>query len=115
MTKNNDVVVVTTTFYRPGNESDQVRQAIAERTFRLLNDSPYRVIAVDGGSPTEVLNRFRDYGVEVLAQEQPGMGNSRRQAMRTAEERNPQAIVWMEPEKKDYVKSIADSVDSSYR
>jgi len=96
----NNRFMVTTTFYDPDDEISRVRSEIAKRTFRNTLNKNCPIIAVDGGSPDELLKEFESYGVIVLREEQRGMGPARRQAIRVAtEDYDAQVTMWAEPEK----------------
>jgi len=100
------IKIVTTTFYRLDNRVDTIRAKIAERTIRSISDLGYETIVVDGGSADELLDSFRRSGAVVYHEEERGMGKARRQAIRIACERNPQVLIWTEPEKESYVRFI---------
>lgn len=66
-------------------------------------------MTIDGGSSGVYIDRMIELGADVVAQEEPGMGNARRQALRLAREISDkhEAIVWLEPEKYTLVPFIA--------
>ena len=99
MVLRNDAVVVTSTFYNLSDEVSRVRAALAEDNIRKILDRGYPVIAVDGGSPKELIANLERYGSVVYPENERGMGKARRQVIRAAYERDPKAILWAEPEK----------------
>ncbi|MBS3094670.1 glycosyltransferase [Candidatus Pacearchaeota archaeon] len=106
----NKVKVITSTFYNLDNEVNRVRADLAERTIRAASEKDYEVISVDGGSEEGVLRKLKEAGATIYQEEQRGMGNARRQAIREALKRNPEAIIWTETEKVsfvDYLDSVA--------
>ncbi|MCX6741710.1 MAG: hypothetical protein NTX24_00850 [Candidatus Pacearchaeota archaeon] len=100
--------VATTTFYRPGNESDTHRAILAINTIRKARDLGQLIIVVDGGSPEEILRQFERYGARVIMQPKgTTMGYGRRQAIEAAYNTGREIIVWTEPEKVPYIPEIS--------
>lgn len=104
--------IATTTFYRPGSENDAMRAELAKNTIRTAAYMGYHVVVVDGGSSDEFLKEISSYGLEVHLHHEPkmGLGESRRHAISMAMKLGRYAIAWVEPEKADYIRSIADTV-----
>ena len=97
-----NVVVATATF----SKTYDLRAQLAVKTARACMEHGYALIVVDGGSPRDFLE---DLGTKhVFAQALPGMGPSRRQAMKAAGKiAGPDGLVlWMEPEKYTLVSEI---------
>lgn len=97
----NQAVVTTTTFATYGTRAEKVRADCALKTIEASVAHGYTTIALDGGSPTGYVEKMKQLGAQVFAQELPGMGNARREALRHARDIVPtgQPIIWMEPEK----------------
>lgn len=102
------VKIVTSTLYDSRNEVDRVRIGLAERSIGLSTEKGYEVILVDGGSEDKVVRRFEKAGALVSIQKEPGIGPGRREAIRYALDRKPEVVVWMEPEKVDFVRFIGE-------
>lgn len=106
-------LITTTTLARIGvNKSETVRAECILKTAAEAKRHGYPLVAIDGGSPPDYINALRRNGARVFEQEEPGMGNARRQALRQARELVPEghAIVWMEPEKYTLISELADPV-----
>ena len=103
-------VMITTTFYDPDNHVSRVRSEIAKRAFKNTIENGCPIVAVDGGSPDELLKEFESYGALILPEEQRGIGPARRQAIRFAYNQDAQAMLWAEPEK-----DLSDFLDAIFR
>ncbi|MFA5887126.1 MAG: hypothetical protein WC852_00220 [Candidatus Nanoarchaeia archaeon] len=105
--------IATTTFYKPGSENDAMRAEIAKKTVRNAADLGYPIVIVDGGSSDELLKEFQSYGQNVYVHVEPkmGMGESRRHALNLAMKLGRHVIAWVEPEKENYIHSIAKTVE----
>jgi len=99
------VYVVTSTWYsEPG-----VRADLALETARSAVELGYVMIVVDGGKSYQGFQEaMEETGAEFYVQEKLGMDAARLQGLLEAYERvGPKdAVVWMEPEKVDFVRSI---------
>ncbi len=104
---NKCVSMATTTLYNPSIESDRIRLKLAEKAMMDARKRGLEVACVDGGSPEEFLKNLRSYGVRVFMQEEKGMGNSRRQAIREAANIGKGIIALSEPEKLGYIQYIS--------
>lgn len=104
--------IATTTFYKPGSENDAMRAELAKKTVRNAAALGYHIVIVDGGSSDEFLKEISSYGLDVHLHIEPkmGLGESRRHAISLAMKLGKYAIAWVEPEKADYIHSIADTV-----
>jgi len=94
-------VVTTTTFATYNTHAERVRADCALKTIEAAVAHGYTTVTIDGGSPAEYVEKMKQLGAQVFAQELPGMGNARREALRHARDiiPNGQPIVWTEPEK----------------
>lgn len=104
------VVIATTTFYPLLGD---VRAELAVQTLTEIISLGLSVVVVDGGSPDEVTDQFKKLDAIVLTENpSSSMGASRRQAMAFAGELagDDGVVVWMEPEKLDFVSQIAKTV-----
>ncbi|MFH1972686.1 MAG: glycosyltransferase family A protein [archaeon] len=97
------IVIATTTLY---TNEDIIRIELAKQTIRQATEK-YPTIVIDGGSPDEFLREIERYGAIVQQEEETGIGNSRRQAIKLAHNLGTQIIAWTEPEKVDYIKNIS--------
>jgi hypothetical protein len=79
------VAVVSTSFYPKygmgGAELDNVRASVMIDMAQAVQDRGYRMVVVDGGSPTRFTNKLKDLGVTVLLEDATGMAASRRQVI----------------------------------
>ncbi|MEK6825665.1 MAG: hypothetical protein AABY00_02675 [Nanoarchaeota archaeon] len=100
------IVITTTTYYPSENETDRVRARLATETMRKAGNEKYLFIAVDGGSLPSRIEEWKALGVQVIPQKEKGMGNSRREAFQAAFDTRKEVIIWMEPEKHDFIRSI---------
>jgi len=91
----------------------EVRAACTLKTFELAQQYDIPVVTVDAGSPPYYLEQIRDYGVEVIEQTKPGMGNAQRQVIQAAQERINASgtIVWTESEKYPLVPLLTAAAD----
>ncbi len=113
-------VIATTTLASYGSEQERVRVECSLKTVEAALNYDYRLVTVDADSPTVYYNAIKSLGAIIYAQNEPGMGKARRQALRRAlavsSERS--AIVWMEPEKYPLVpllgEAAADVTDHGY-
>lgn len=101
------VAIATTTRYNPDSEEGVLRAGLAEDTIRDALELGYDVSVIDGGSADEFLQRLEAYGAHIEAEEGNTMGAGRRQALRKARDSGRMIVAWTEPEKVDYVGSIA--------
>lgn len=111
------IVVATTTAY--GN-NDHVRASLAQQTFTRLYQEGMSVSVVDGGSEPQWCRAFQATpGVQLVPEQldyrtgKGSMGAGRRQAMALAAA-NCQpggVVVWMEPEKLDFVRWIKQAAE----
>lgn len=106
-------VITTTTLARFSSSLESVRASCALRTIERAVEHGYPIVAIDGGSPSEYVEAMEGLGAHVFAQELPGMGSARRQALRKAREIAPvgHAIVWTEPEKYPLIPELDESVN----
>ena len=109
-----NALITTTTLAKFNNQSEKVRAACALKSIEAAREHGYSIIAIDGGSPDYYVEELKNRGAQVFKQEQPGMGNARRQALHQARELAPtgHAIVWMEPEKYPLVPELATPVQT---
>jgi hypothetical protein len=106
-----DIVIATTTMYK---NMEETRAKLAIKTVKNAIFSGYKIVIVDSSPDIEVKKAFRDQGALVLAEENPGMGKSRRQALYEAicaARDNDGIAVWMEPEKCTFVPKIEKLVN----
>jgi glycosyltransferase involved in cell wall biosynthesis len=108
---NNKVVIVTTTWYDLGKESDRLRAGVALRTVEKAIELGYEIVVVDGGSDGEFVGEMKKSGARVCVQKEKGMGVGRREAMRRALGLRKKAMVWMEPEKEPLVRLLDKVVE----
>lgn len=107
-----NIAVGTTTQY---SSKDDKRGSLAVQTLETLAAAGYRTSVVDGGSHSVWLERFSNIKGVTLTPEtldirtgEPSMGAGRRQTLAIAKSfvNARGVVVWMEPEKIDFVKSI---------
>ena len=109
-----NTIIATTTFYRDPRD---IRVQLA---YQLVHDARrlgFEVVIVDGGSDPQIVNNLELMGARVYAEEQPGMGPSRRQALRLAAKVVGEGgvVIWTEPEKYPlilYLESVAEHIFS---
>lgn len=105
------VIIATSTLYRADNETDKIRAKLALEMIRKAKKEGYKIIVVDAGSPKEIRDEFEKGGAIVILENNPEtMGASRREAFREAYNQGAEIIIWMEPEKHDYIRSIRKSI-----
>lgn len=105
-------VVATTTFATYKTQAEMIRAECALKTIEAAVAHDYTIVAIDGGSPAEYVQRMEQLGARVFVQELPGMGNARREALRHARNivTNGQPIVWTEPEKYPLIPELAKPI-----
>lgn len=105
-------VIATTTLASFSTSLEAVRASCALRTIEAAIEHGYSIVTIDGGSPSGYVDNMKELGALVFAQEVPGMGNARRQALRQARAISPSgyAIVWTEPEKYPLIPELAEPV-----
>jgi len=108
-------VIATTTFYKPGSESDKVRAELSRRFVKRATDLGYDVMIVDGGSAEELLKEYERYGAKVFEEEKMQVtntiGRGRRQAIREAFNIGKNVVAWIEPEKEPYIPELIKTVE----
>jgi len=116
--------VVTTTFYslwclkpadcdhtNPITLINKIRGDLALKAIGSLIAEGYQVVVVDGGSSEAFINELRELGVNPLPEFVRGMSASRQLGfLLAAWLPGVEYIVWMEPEKVDFVNHIAKCV-----
>lgn len=107
MSWKNDVVLVTTTF---SMSMDDIRVSLALKTCRAAREHGYKMIVVDGSPCEEFKAALRETGAQVLDQQEPGMGQSRRECMKAGLASDAQVLVWLEPEKYPLVSLLASCI-----
>ncbi len=88
-------VIATTTRY---HSTEDLRCHLALKMISEATQQGIKVFVVDESS-SDVRNALRKEGATVLEDEGSTMGAGRRQALREANACDPDAIIWMEPEK----------------
>jgi len=104
------IAIGTSTWYQKGQQNNEVRAKIAERTIKTAVDSGYKMVIVDGGSEDWFLKSIEGCGAEIIPQTAKGMGAGRREVLQYIYNLNTPLIGWMEPEKEDYVKEIIKTI-----
>ena len=92
-------VLVTTTFSK---SPDELRFCLAQETVKRSRECGYPIIVVDGSPDVRNQSILAAAGAFVFSEEPPGMGASRRQAIRAGldfSSGTADVIVWLEPEK----------------
>ncbi len=102
------VVLVTTTF---STSLTDIRAKLALRTCREAAKHDYHIIVVDNSLCGEFKETLRATGAEVLPQQNPGMGNSRRECLRAGLNTGAEVIVWLEPEKYPLVSLLEPCIE----
>lgn len=106
MNKNiNDIVLATTTLYKPDNKSDVVRSKLATESIKEATSIGYSIIVVDSGSSDELLREFENYGANIVTSYKE-MGECKRLAIQEAYNLDKKVIAYLELEKKDYINEI---------
>jgi len=101
-----NVAIATSTFYNFNNPSDIIRANCARNMIRNAIDLGYSIALIDGGSPGELLDEFRRYGVNIFAEIERGMGKGRRQSFQEAYNLGKPVVAWIEPEKEHYIREL---------
>ena len=110
-------VVFTTTFYDINNEDGALRRDLALDFSRRVIQSDYPLIVLDGGTDDgKFIEELKSEGAHSYRETQRGLGPSRREsldyALRFAIKNNIEYLLWTEPEKVDFVKSIDNLVET---
>ena len=63
--------IATTTFYKNGFVSDDLRMELAKRTVESAVESGYDVHVVDGGSPDYFIRDLEGYGARISFEKLP--------------------------------------------
>ncbi|MFH1503115.1 MAG: hypothetical protein ABIE36_00455 [Candidatus Diapherotrites archaeon] len=104
------IAIGTTTWYKKGKHGE-LRAGLAERMIKKAVDDNYKMVVVDGGSEDWFLKSIEGCGANIYNQTVNGMGASRREVLQYAHNLNTPLIIWMEPEKLDYVKEIIKTAE----
>lgn len=107
-----NALITTTTLAKFDQPAEKVRAECILKTIEEATTHGYPIVTIDGGSPKDFVQELRRLGAQVFSQQEPGMGNARRQALRQARELAPNghAIIWMEPEKYTLIRELSDPV-----
>lgn len=105
------VAIATCTLYDMDHPSDACRAALALRTVEEATALGYHIVVVDGGSPRRFTNELRERGAVLLQQERPGMGASRRQAIRACLRTTAPVIAYLDPEKHPYLGQLHRTIE----
>lgn len=105
--------LATTIYAKYETRSERIRVDLALATINQAREHGYGIVVVDGGSPEKFIYEMLDLNALVYHQENPGMGNARRQALRQAQDKTSLngAVVWLEPEKCNLVSHIDPAAD----
>lgn len=101
------VAIATTTRYDPDTEIGRLRARLASDTVRDAIGFGYDVTVVDGSRYDDFKSLIERCGARLYDDTGETMGAGRRQVLRLAEESGRDVVAWMEPEKADYVNSLA--------
>ena len=107
-------VIATTVLATYNTTAEAVRTDCVLKTIEAARDNDYPIVVVDGGSTADYIDTMRKLGATVVTQDEPGMGNARRQALKLARlvARQGDAIIWTEPEKYPLIPLLDDPVES---
>lgn len=110
----NKVALFTTTFYREDADG-KLRKKLAREFAQKAVDADYHLTVVDGGTDNgRFIEDLRKLGVDVYAETQKGLGNSRRESLKHASRYADSAgidyLCWSEPEKVDFIRHIGGLV-----
>jgi len=105
------VAVATTTFYKD-TEEGRLRKDLSLDFFRRNLEQDYPVFVVDGGTDDgKFIADLNKMGIHAYPENQRGLGGSRREAMTHAysyaRQEGVDYLAWSEPEKTDFVSSLA--------
>lgn len=97
-------MLATTTMAGGRSDLDAVRARLVFDTVRTARSCGFEIVVIDADSPAEYLREMRALGAHVYPQSVPGMGASRRQALRCARDlrlpdRGSRTVIWTEPER----------------
>lgn len=103
-----NLTIFTTTFYKD-DEASKVRASVAEKLFENIDKLNIECIVVDGGSSEWFIDKIKAFkNVKMVIEPSLKMGESRREALRIAMEKNRDdnnaLFLWVEPEKEDLIK-----------
>lgn len=104
----NNIVLVTSTSYNPLSQSDNLRSKLALNLVAQAKEFNYPLIIIDKASSRELLEEFKRNNARVYQQSEKTMGAGRRQGFQLAYDSGKEVIVWLEPEKYDFVKYIRE-------
>jgi hypothetical protein len=103
-------VVCVTTFRQgnPENHIEKVRTEVFIDTVKKMADFGLSLVAVYIETQRLILNELKRFGVILIPQQSSGMGNVRKEALRAALDRFPNAkyLCWLEPEKTNMVQFV---------
>lgn len=111
---NHRTIVVTTTFYR---SLEETRLQLALDTITKAKEMDFRILIVDGSPNPQIKQVFQKFGAKVIHQQEPGMGESRRQLFQWAYSMTDpgDVVFWTEPEKTDIIRFISEIVAPIFR
>ncbi len=101
-------MLVTTTF---SPSLSDMRAQLAIKTCLAARDRGYEIIVVDGSPCQEFKSELCRTGATVIDQIKPGMGASRREALKAGLETNAHVVIWIEPEKYPLVPLLDKCID----
>jgi glycosyltransferase involved in cell wall biosynthesis len=106
-------VIATTVLSRDREPYERVRSELTLRSIDEARKHNFYMLVVDGGSPASYIDAMREKGAMIIPQEQPGMGNARRQVLREASliADIDGVVIWMEPEKYTLVPLLRPAVE----
>lgn len=116
MKTEDQIVLVTTTYY--DNLNNSIQQARFLASLRMAEEAKvygYPLIVLDASPVEDVAECLRFHGAIVLRQQTKGMGPSRREvffyAVQYCYEYSRKIVVWLEPEKYDFVHFVLRFVE----
>ncbi|MFA6285031.1 MAG: hypothetical protein WC643_00685 [Parcubacteria group bacterium] len=103
-------VVCTTTFRQgnPENPIERVRTEVFIDTVKKMAGFGLPLVVVYIETQNQILDEVKELGAILVSQQSSGMGNIRKEALRAALDKFPNAkhLCWLEPEKPDMVQFI---------
>lgn len=102
-----DICVVTSTFYPSVEGNDLVRSELALSLLSEIDEHGFQGVVVDGGSLPDFIEKMGGSRSKIFSGEQLGRGEGRRKAIEEALLLHPKYIVYVDPEKVDFIRSIS--------
>lgn len=102
------LLVLSTTFYRAHIEHERILAELTLQSAKDLKARGFPVLVIDGGSYEGYREALAEIGVEVVLQEESGLGNARREVVSAALRTDAKYFLYTELEKVGFMGAVSD-------